>query len=211
MVVMPRSTRICAPMPYSRLSTGRPSSRLASTVSRRVLQGVGAELVREADAATLVAAQVDDAPSPSSAIRCTRRDELRSAVTAQRAEHVAGEALGVHAHEHVLLALHRATHEREVLLTVEQALVDVAGEVAPLGGDLRLGDATHELLALAAIADQVGDRDELQVVLARELDQLGQTGHAGLVRGDDLAQDARPGRDRPCGPGRPLPRCGRPA
>jgi hypothetical protein len=33
-VVMPRSTRICAPMPYSRLSSGRPSSRLASTVSR---------------------------------------------------------------------------------------------------------------------------------------------------------------------------------
>ena len=32
-VVMPRSFRIWAPMPYSRLSTGRPSSTLASTVS----------------------------------------------------------------------------------------------------------------------------------------------------------------------------------
>ncbi len=33
MVVTPSSSRIWAPMPYSRLSTGRPSSTLASTVS----------------------------------------------------------------------------------------------------------------------------------------------------------------------------------
>ena len=33
MVVTPRSTRICAPIPYSRESAGSPSSRLASTVS----------------------------------------------------------------------------------------------------------------------------------------------------------------------------------
>src|SRR5690606_260243 len=32
--VTPRSARICAPMPYSRVSTGRPSARFASTVSR---------------------------------------------------------------------------------------------------------------------------------------------------------------------------------
>ncbi len=32
--VTPRSTRIWAPMPYSRESAGSPSSRLASTVSK---------------------------------------------------------------------------------------------------------------------------------------------------------------------------------
>ena len=34
MVVMPRSTRICEPIPYSRESAGKPSSSFASTVSR---------------------------------------------------------------------------------------------------------------------------------------------------------------------------------
>lgn len=33
-VVMPRSFSICAPMPYSRPSTGSPSATLACTVSR---------------------------------------------------------------------------------------------------------------------------------------------------------------------------------
>ena len=42
-----------------------------------------------------------------------------AAVAAQRAEHVAGEALAVHPDEHVVLALHVAPHEGEVLLAVE--------------------------------------------------------------------------------------------
>ena len=94
MVVTPRSTRIWAPMPYSRLSTGRPSSRLASTVSRpSSWRLVGPELVAEADAPALVAAQVDDHPAAAPADRSQRRLQLRTAVAAQRPEHVAGQAL----------------------------------------------------------------------------------------------------------------------
>ena len=52
--------------------------------------------------------------------------ELQAAVAAHRAEHVAGEALGVHAHEHVLLARDLAAHERHVLGAVEQRLEHVA-------------------------------------------------------------------------------------
>ena len=37
------------------------------------------------------------------------------------------------------------------------------------GRDAGLGDAPHELLAVAAVADEVGDRDELQAVLGGEL------------------------------------------
>ena len=48
-------------MPYSRLSTGRPSSGVGvDGVQAAVLEPVGLELVGDADATTLVAAQVDD-------------------------------------------------------------------------------------------------------------------------------------------------------
>ena len=98
----------------------------------------------------------------------------------------------MHPHEHVVLAGHRAPHHGDVLLAVEQRLVGVAGEVAPLGGDAGLGDATHELLVLAPVADEVGDRDHQQPVLVGEALQLGHPGHVRLLVVDDLAE--QPGR-----------------
>ena len=107
-------------------------------VAALVLERVRAQLVSEADAAALVAAQVDDDPLPLGRDLRERAVELHAAVAPQRAEHVAGEALAVHPHEHVLLARHLAPHEREVLGVVEQRLEHVRGEVAVLGGDPRL-------------------------------------------------------------------------
>ena len=56
--------------------------------------------------------------------------QLLAAVAAQGVEHVAGEALGVHPHQHVLLAGHVALDQGQVLLAVEQALVAVGHELA---------------------------------------------------------------------------------
>ena len=135
MVVTPRSTSIWAPMPYSRLSTGRPSSRLASTVSwPLLLELVGADLVAQADAPALVAPQVDEHPAALGLDEVEGLAQLGSAVAAQRAEHVAGEALGVHPHQHVLVAGHVAHHEGQVLLAVEHRLVDVGrNSPSPVG------------------------------------------------------------------------------
>ena len=62
--------------------------------------------------------------------------ELLAAVAAQRAEHVAGEALGVHAHQHVLLAGDVALDERHVMRAVDDRLVadrlELAGAVGML-------------------------------------------------------------------------------
>ncbi len=63
-------------------------------VGARVLLGVGAQLVDEADAAALVAAEVDDDPALA-ADPGQRRLQLGSAVAPQRPEGVAGQALGV--------------------------------------------------------------------------------------------------------------------
>ncbi len=45
-----------------------------------------------------------------------RRVELRAAVAAGRVEHVAGQALRVHAHQHVFAVADVAAHQREVRL-----------------------------------------------------------------------------------------------
>ena len=125
--------------------------------------------------------------------------QLWAAVAAQRAEDVAGQALGVHTHQYVLGPGHLSHHERQVLLVVQHRLVDVGPELSPLRRDARLGDESHQLLVLAAVADQVRNGDERQVVLLGEGLEVSQPRHLGLVLGHDLAQHA--GRREPGGPG----------
>ena len=93
-VVMPRSTRICDPMPYSRESAGKPELLVRlDGVAALVLERVRAQLVAEADAAALVPAQVHDDALTLRRDLLERGVELQAAVAAHRAEHVAGEAL----------------------------------------------------------------------------------------------------------------------
>ena len=80
----------------------------------------------------------------------------------------------MHTDEHVRLARDLAPHEREVLGPVEQRLEHVRGEVAVLRRDARLRHAAHELLAMAAVADEIGDREEHQTVLRGEALEVGQ-------------------------------------
>ena len=63
-----------------------------------LLQPVGAQLVDEPDASALVAAQVDDDPAVV-ADRVEGGVELRPALALERAEGLAGQALGVDPHE----------------------------------------------------------------------------------------------------------------
>ena len=94
----PRSTRICAPSAVVAGVGRQPEVEVGvDGVAAVVLQLVGGELVQQADAAPLVAAQVDHDAAAAVGDGAQRGVQLRAAVAAQRAEHVAGQALGVHA------------------------------------------------------------------------------------------------------------------
>ena len=164
-----------------------------------LLQLVRPDFVAEADAAALVAPQVDEDAAPFLLNQVERGLQLRPAVTAQGAEHVAGQTLGVDPHQHVLGPGHLAHHECEVLLVVQHRLVDEGPELTPVGRDARLGDESHQLLVLPPVADEVRDGDEREVVLLGEGLEVGQPGHLRLVLGHDLAEHAR--RRQPRGAG----------
>ena len=71
-------------------------------VAAAVLQLVGLQLGDQADPPALVAAEVDDDAATLLDDPRERLVELGAAVAAVAAEHVAGQALGVHAGEHRL-------------------------------------------------------------------------------------------------------------
>jgi len=81
--------------------------------------------------------------------------QLGPAVTAQRAQHVAGEAFGMEPHQHVLLACHIAAHQHRVLGAVGQLAIGMQHELPVAGGQARGG---HVLDALQRGGARFGGR-----------------------------------------------------
>ena len=113
-------------MPYSRLSTGKAELEVGvDGVVALVLQAVGADLVADADAAALVAAQVDDDAEPllgdllPSPRRAATPQSQRSEPNTSPVRHSLCTRTSTSS-----LALHVAPDERDVLLAVEHRLVD---------------------------------------------------------------------------------------
>ena len=161
-----------------------------------VLQLVGLQLVHQADAAALVAAHVQHHAAALAGDHRHRGVQLRAAVAAAGAEHVTGEAFRVHAHQHVVPVAVRsgdvATDQRDVLDVVVDAGVADRAELTVPGRDAGLGNALDVLFVLAAPLDEVGDRDQRQVVLVGENPQLvGLRHRAFVLLADDLADRAR--------------------
>ena len=154
-----------------------------------VLQVVGAQLVQQPDPAPLLG-EVEQHAAAGLLDHRQRRLELLAAVAAQRVEDVAGEALGVHAHEHVVRAGDLALDERDVVLVVDERAVADDGRTSPKPvGSRRRDDALDELVVAAAVGDQVGDRDHLQPVPGAVALEVRHARHRAVVV-HDLADHA---------------------
>ena len=159
-------------------------------VAALVLQLVRPQLVGEADRSTLVPAHVQHDPPPFLADQLHRPGELRPAVASQGSEDVARQALGVHAGQHAAPLADLSHHESDVRAPVDDALVRVRTELTVRRRDGGLGHPLHEDLAATAMLDQVRDRDDLQIVFAREPHQIGKPRHRAVVV-HGLAEHAR--------------------
>ncbi len=96
------------------------------------LQFVGLDFRREADAASFLphidnhaAAGVGDLPHGLM--------QLRPAIAAARAEHVAGQTFAVDAHQNIFLPGHLAAHERQMMLAVGFRAIQMQIEIAVIG------------------------------------------------------------------------------
>ena len=147
--------------------------------------------MQQADASALVPAHVEhDAPALGRD-HAQRRVQLRAAVAAQRAEHVAGQAFGVHPDQQVLAVADLAVDQGDVLDAIQQAVVADRAEGAVRGRDARLGDPLDLALGAPPVGDQVGDGDHREVVVGREDLQFLAAGHVAVVLlADQLAQHA---------------------
>ena len=86
----------------------------------------------------------------------------------------------MHAHDR-RVGLQIPVHQRQMHVAVHVILVAVEPELAVGGAHGLLGDALDRALGLQAVADQVGDGADLELVLACECFELGPARHGAVV------------------------------
>src|SRR5207247_4235376 len=95
-----------------------------------------------------------------------------AAIAPQRMEHVAGQALRMDAHEHVLSSGNVALHERDVMLPRQLLAEGDRGEVAVRRRKLHRRHPLDELLVPPPILDEIRDGDELEPMTVAVRDEI---------------------------------------
>ena len=111
---------------------------------------------------------------------------------------VAGQALGVHPYEHLLLARNIAEYQGDVLCLIHVVAVADDPEFAERRRETRVGHAMDQPLVFQPVGDELRDRDEGQAVLLGEPLEV-RTARHRAVRIEDLADDPcgiQPGQSR---------------
>ena len=142
----------------------------------RVLQLICLELVQETDPpALLIEVHHDAAPlrgdHPHGGL------QLPATVAPPRAEHVAGETLGVHPHQHLGPVPHVPVHQRDVLRRVHIVAVAEDAELAVGGGQPRLGHPMHQPLVGQPVRHELRHRNEREPVPGRDALEIGPPRH----------------------------------
>src|SRR5688500_12322169 len=155
-----------------------------------VLELVRLELVEQANAPPFLVEIHDDA-APFVRDHLHRGVQLPPAIASHGVEHVAREALRVHADENLFPVADVAVDERDVLARVHVIAVADDAPVLPrhLGGQARFGDAMDEPLVLEPVRHELRDGDEREVVLYREAGEAIPL-HRAAVLVQDLADHA---------------------
>ena len=149
--------------------------------------------VVEPQPAALGLAHVDAHAAPLGGDQRERLVEVRAAAADERAEHVAGQALAVHGHQHGLVAGDVAAQQGDVLAAVDDVLPAEALERPGPRRQLGARGQGEQTLVREAVRNELADRHARQVVRAREVRQLGRAREVALVLAHHGAQHARRG------------------
>ena len=114
-----------------------------------------------------------------------------AAVAPTGAENIAHQAVGVHAHQHRLVAgmLDVALDQRNVRVAVDLRLIGDHAKFAVSGRHSASASAAHVALVRHAVADELRHGQHLEIMLAAEVGQLRHPRHGAVVV-HDLADHA---------------------
>jgi len=154
-------------------------------VQSLILELIGTQLVMQPDPAAFLADVEDHAPALGRD-QIHGKLELVAAIAPLRAEDITGQALGMHANENQPAGRDITHGQREVGTGIERICIRRDPELAvPRGQPCRRATA-HQGFRLAAVGDQIGDRDNPDAMPGGKPLQVRHAGHRPVL-GHDLA------------------------
>lgn len=145
-----------------------------------VLQLISLDFVEQPDASALLI-QINDHPLTGFFDHLHRLMQLRPAIAATRSEDIPRRARRVHPHQNRLVFGPFALDEGHMFQPVAFLTIDDDIEIAPLGRQGSPRPPFDDRLLPETIGDQIGDRNDFQVVFFGDLQQLRQTGHRPVL------------------------------
>src|ERR1700735_1162957 len=155
-----------------------------------VLQRVGANLVAQPDAATLLV-EINHDASIRRHNSLERLLQLLTAVASRRREHVAGEALRMEPHERRAPAADLALDQSEMLAAIDDVAENDGLQHAPFDRKRLLGDALDQDFIRQAMRNEFLDVNDRDRMLRREFAEFAQARRLTV-----LAQNGAQRRDR---------------
>ena len=145
-----------------------------------LLEFVRLHLFHQTDTATFLI-EIDDRPATLGLDFPQSLVQLLAAIAAQGAEDVARRAGRMDADQHRLGTADVALDDGNVLQPVALLAERDETEVAELCGHVHLFALLHNRLLLQAVGNQIGDRDEFDVIFVGHLAQFRETRHRTVV------------------------------
>ena len=115
-------------------------------------------------------------------------DEI-PAIAGSGAEDVSGEAVRMDADESGRITFEFSADERDVLIVIDIARIGDHAKFAKAGGERGSREAANVAFMLHAVANEIGDGEQFQIVLFAEFDELRHARH-GAILAHDFADDA---------------------
>ena len=103
--------------------------------------------------------------------------QLRATITTSAGKYIARETFTMNANKNGTSILNIAHRKSQMLGVINIATKCSTCEVSPIGGNLGLTHAGHQLLVVSAVLDEFGDTRQQQVVFSTKLNELRQARH----------------------------------
>src|SRR5712691_1293912 len=97
-----------------------------------------------------------------------------------RTEHMPGQAVRLNTYEDILAILDFSFDQDDMRLLIENAFKDHHAEIAVWRRQRRFPNLSDESFVAKTITNEIGNGDDLQIMLLGELEQIGNPGHAAI-------------------------------
>ena len=160
---------LCAHAVVAQVGSKAQANVRLNGIKTLVLQCVSTDFVSQANTTSLLT-HVNNSAAAFLFNHLQSGGQLIATVAAQAAEGITGQALAVHAHEHILFTGNITLYNSNMAKVIQIVFICNYAEIAVFSRQCSLSGTMHHFFVCLAISNKLGNGDENELMLFGELD-----------------------------------------